>query len=99
MSAPHVQYLLLGAGPASASAAAAIRALDARAELMLIGQDRIGPYQRPPLSKLYLRQRWARHDLFIHPPTWYAEHHVQLRTGSRASHIDTARRIVILESG
>ena len=99
MSTPHRKYLLLGAGLASASAAQAIRAIDQRGELTLIGQEHIGPYIRPPLSKQYLRQRMARKELFTHEPSWYADHGVELRTGSRASHIDTARHIVALESG
>lgn len=99
MSTPHVKYLLLGGGLASASAASAIRAIDPRGELVLVGQERIAPYQRPPLSKLYLRQRWNRADLLKFLPAWYAEHQVQLRTGMRASHIDAARHIVIMESG
>src|SRR5215468_6211133 len=99
MSTLHRKYLLLGAGLASASAAAAIRAIDLRGELTLIGQEHIGPYIRPPLSKEYLRQRMARKELFTHEPSWYADHDVELRTGARASHIDTARHIVALESG
>ncbi len=98
MSLPHVQYLLLGGGIASASAADAIRKIDPRGELMLVGQEPIGPYYRPPLSKEYLRKRTDRHELFTHEPSWYAENRVHLRTGARAARLDTARRIVTLES-
>src|SRR5687768_4881461 len=99
MNASHVKYLLVGAGVASATAAAAIRKLDPHGELMLIGQERIGPYTRPPLSKSYLRRRVDRKELFTHEPEWYADHRVQLRTGVRAEHLDTGRHIVSLESG
>ena len=98
MSIPHVQYLLVGGGVASASAAEAVRKIDPHGELMLIGQEPIGPYYRPPLSKEYLRKRTDRHELFTQQPPWYAEHQVQLRTGARAARLDTARRIVTLES-
>src|SRR5688500_1801110 len=99
MSTPHVKYLLLGASLASASAAAAIRRIDERGELMLVGQERIGPYVRPPLSKGYLLRRTDRKELFTHEPGWYEDHRVQLRTGVRAEHLDVARRSVSLENG
>lgn len=101
MSVSHVKYLLIGGGLASSTAAQAIRALDPRGELMLIGQERIRPYHRPPLSKGYLRQQRTgrRPELFVQPPEWYADNRVQLRTGVRASHLDANRRSVALENG
>src|SRR4051812_1768415 len=99
MSGLHVKYLLVGGGLASSSAAQAIRARDPQGEIMLVGQERIGPYHRPPLSKTYLRQRTARPELFTQKSGWYAEHRIQLRTGLRASQLDTSRRLVALENG
>ena len=99
MSGPHVKYLIVGGGLAASAAAAAIRALDAQGELMMVGREAIRPYHRPPLSKLYLGRRSPREELFVQPASWYAEHHVQLRTGVRAAHLDVARRVVTLESG
>src|SRR5205814_2930837 len=85
----------------SSAAAQAIRKLDPRGQMMIVGAERIRPYHRPPLSKEYLRQphRGDRAGLFALPPSWYADNGVSLRTGIRASHLDTARRIVALESG
>ena len=101
MSSLHVKYLLVGGGLATSSAAQAIRKLDPRGELMIAGAERIGPYHRPPLSKEYLRQprRGDRSGLFALPSNWYAENQVRLRTGLRASALDTARRTVALENG
>ena len=101
MSSPHVKYLLVGGGLAASSAAQAIRKLDPRGELTIVGAERIGPYHRPPLSKEYLRQsrRGDRGTLFALPSGWYAENNVRLRTNSRASALDTARRTVALQSG
>lgn len=99
MSNAHVKYLLIGGGVASSSAAAAIRKQDPQGEIMLVGQEPVRPYDRPPLSKQFLRDRSKRRELFVQPDNWYAEQHIQLRTGVRASHLDTARHIVSLENG
>ena len=56
MSAAHVKYLLVGGGLAASAAAQAIRRLDPRGELMIVGAERLRPYHRPPLSKEYLRK-------------------------------------------
>ena len=99
MSKSHVKYLLIGGGVASSSAAAAIRAIDPQGEVTLVGQEPLRPYDRPPLSKQFLRDRTKRRELFVQPDNWYVEQRVQLRTGVRASHLDTARHIVALENG
>jgi NADPH-dependent 2,4-dienoyl-CoA reductase/sulfur reductase-like enzyme len=98
MSNLHVKYLLVGGGLASSSTAEAIRAVDPIGEMMLIGQEAIRPYHRPPLSKGYLRTR-DRHELFTLPPEWFSLHHAQLHTGLRVSQLDTARSIAGLENG
>lgn len=98
MSAIHVKYLLVGGGLASSAAAQAIRQRDPRGELMMVGLEKLRPYHRPPLSTDYLA-RGARDGLFGLPINWFADHAVQLRTGVRASTLDTARRVVTLESG
>src|SRR3954471_11002392 len=100
MSSLHVKYLLVGGGLAGSAAAQAIRKLDPRGELMIVGAERIRPYHRPPLSKDYLRQpRRDRTGLFALPVDWYANNGLQLRTGIRASHLDTARQTIALENG
>ena len=98
MTIGHVKYLLIGGGLASSSAAAAIRKLDPQGELFLVGQEKVRPYHRPPLSKTYLRTR-EREELFVQPASWYAEQQIQLRTGVRASRLDTSRHVAALESG
>lgn len=99
MSNAHVKYLLIGGGLASSSAAEAIRRRDPEGAILLVGQEISRPYHRPPLSKEYLRRQKPHQELFTHEPNWFAEQHVELRTGRRASHLDTARRTVFLDSG
>ncbi len=95
----HVKYILIGGGLAASSAAKAIRAIDPVGELMMLGQEVNRPYHRPPLSKEYLRREKPREEVFVVESAWFAENHVQLRTGSRATHLDTARETITLGSG
>ncbi|MEO6436949.1 MAG: FAD-dependent oxidoreductase [Tepidisphaeraceae bacterium] len=99
MNGLHVQYLIIGGGLAGSSAAQAIRKLDPRGELMMVGQENVRPYHRPPLSKNYLRNRRERKEVFVQPVGWFTENGIRLRTATRASHLDTARRIVSLDNG
>ncbi len=95
----HVKYLLIGGGVASSAAAEAIRALDRQGTLMLITQEPIRPYHRPPLSKSFLAGGQEKRSLFTQPPEWFAQNHIELRTGRRAVHVDTARKSVAVDDG
>ena len=98
MPRPHVKYLLVGGGTAGAAAAVAIRDLDRAGAVLVVGQEPTRPYHRSPLSKGYLLHPGTT-DLFTLPAGWFAEHNVELRTGRRASHLDTARQAVTLDNG
>jgi 3-phenylpropionate/trans-cinnamate dioxygenase ferredoxin reductase subunit len=99
MSNHHVKYLLVGGGVASSSAATAIREIDAEGAVLLVGQEVNRPYNRPPLSKQYLRRELDRSELSSLPMGWFAERHVELRTGRRVVQLDTARQVAFLNSG
>ncbi len=57
------------------------------------------PYNRPPLSKGYLRGQDRFEDQLVNPPAYYAEHDITLRSGVRADAIDPRRKIVTLDRG
>ena len=99
MTKHHVKYLLIGGGVASSAAAEAIRQRDREGEVLLVAQESTRPYRRPPLSKEALRTRHARAEYFTHPHGWYTEHGIELRTGRRASHLDTGRHAAVLDDG
>ncbi len=99
MSHLHVKYLLAGGGLAASAAAVAIRKLDAVSPVLMIGQENNRPYNRPPLSKEYLLRDITHNDLFTLPGDWFAQNHVDLRTGRRVAHLDTARCAAILDDG
>jgi 3-phenylpropionate/trans-cinnamate dioxygenase ferredoxin reductase subunit len=99
MSHLHVKYLLAGGGVASSAAAVAIRRTDPVSPLLMIGQEANRPYNRSPLSKDFLRRSTRHTDLFTVSDDWFAQHKVELRTGRRVAHLDTARCAVTLDNG
>ena len=61
---------------------------------MLVGDEPELPYERPPLSKDYLRGEAPREQARVHPEGFYAEHDIELLTGTAVTAIDTAARAV-----
>jgi 3-phenylpropionate/trans-cinnamate dioxygenase ferredoxin reductase component len=68
-------------------------------DVIMLGDERERPYERPPLSKDLLLGTVARNTVFVHEPPWYAQHDVDLRTGMRVSAIDPTDRQVELADG
>jgi 3-phenylpropionate/trans-cinnamate dioxygenase ferredoxin reductase subunit len=93
------RFVIVGAALAGASAAAALREGGFDGRITLIGAEPLMPYNRPPLSKGYLRGEARFEDQLVNPPTYYAEHDITLRSGVRADAIDPKRKIVTLERG
>ena len=56
---------------ASAHCAAELRRRGADGSILLVGREPEPPYDRPPLSKEYLRGEAGRDDAYVHPPDWY----------------------------
>jgi 3-phenylpropionate/trans-cinnamate dioxygenase ferredoxin reductase subunit len=93
-----VEYLLIG-GFASAYCAAELRKRGADGSILLVGREQDPPYERPPLSKEYLRGEAKREDAYVNPATWYEENEVELRTGTNVMSIDPETRTVKLQGG
>jgi len=93
------RFVIIGAALAGASAAAALREGGFDGQITLIGAEALMPYNRPPLSKGYLRGQDRFEDQLVNPPAYYAEHDITLRSGVRADAIDPRRKIVTLERG
>jgi len=90
-------FVVVGAGVAGATAAAKLREDGFDGDVVLIGAEEIAPYERPPLSKEYLRGESGHH--FVRPPEWYAEHAIDVRFGSRAERVNVTGSVVELEGG
>jgi 3-phenylpropionate/trans-cinnamate dioxygenase ferredoxin reductase subunit len=93
------RIVVVGAGQAGAALVARLRALGHRGPLTLVGVEPDPPYQRPPLSKAYLKGEMARERLWLRPLSFYADGGIELVTGTRAEVIDRATRTVALADG
>jgi 3-phenylpropionate/trans-cinnamate dioxygenase ferredoxin reductase subunit len=89
----------VGAGQAAAVAARTLRRRGFDGRIILVGDEALPPYQRPPLSKEYLTGEQEGGDLVVLGENWCAEHDVDLRLGVAAERIDTAARSVHLADG
>jgi 3-phenylpropionate/trans-cinnamate dioxygenase ferredoxin reductase subunit len=56
----------------------------------VIGAEQERPYERPPLSKDYLRGEAERETVYVHDAGYYAEHEIELRLGRTAIGLDTS---------
>src|SRR5215203_122079 len=85
---------------ASAHCAAELRRRGAEGSVLLVGREPEPPYERPPLSKEYLRDpNFAREDAYVHPAGWYEENDVELRTGANVMSLDPEARTAKLQGG
>jgi 3-phenylpropionate/trans-cinnamate dioxygenase ferredoxin reductase component len=96
---PRPTFVIVGAGLAGAKAAETLRAEGFDGRLLLLGEEPERPYERPPLSKAYLRGEADRDSLHVHPEGFYAAHHIELRPSTPVRSIDPAARRVELASG
>jgi 3-phenylpropionate/trans-cinnamate dioxygenase ferredoxin reductase subunit len=93
------RVVILGAGHAGGSAAAALRHFGHEGPIVLVGEEPLLPYQRPPLSKAWLKGEAGEEELQLRPPSFYAENDIAVRLGVRAARIDRQTRQVALEDG
>src|SRR6516164_5916949 len=87
MSAKPV-FLIVGASLAGAKAAEELRACGFDGRVVLIGSEPERPYERPPLSKDYLRGESEREQAYVHTAGFYAEQQIELLADATASSID-----------
>jgi 3-phenylpropionate/trans-cinnamate dioxygenase ferredoxin reductase component len=78
-------FVIVGGGLAGAKAAEALREQGYDGELILFGDEQLLPYERPPLSKSYLMGDSPFEEAIVHPESWYADHQIDLRLGTRVS--------------
>jgi 3-phenylpropionate/trans-cinnamate dioxygenase ferredoxin reductase subunit len=80
-------------------AAEALRREGFDGRVVLIGAEREPPYERPPLSKEYMRGELEREKLYLLPRDWYSENGVDLLLGRKAERLDASRHVVELDDG
>ena len=92
-------FVIVGASLAGAKAAETLRAEGFEGRLVLIGAEAERPYERPPLSKDYLRGEVGREKVYVHTEGFYAEHGIDLRLGRTAVHLNTSAKELTLDDG
>ncbi|MET7547514.1 NAD(P)/FAD-dependent oxidoreductase [Streptomyces sp. NBC_01724] len=95
----HRTFVIVGGGLAGAKAAETLRSEGFSGRVILVGDERDHPYERPPLSKGYLAGKEARESVFVHEPAWYAGADVELHLGQPVTAIDRGARSVELGDG
>lgn len=96
MAAPIV---IVGAGQAAASLAGKLRTLGHNGDVVIIGREKVPPYQRPPLSKKYLSGEVDLERLLVKSASWYQENKVDLRLGVEATALDRGAKRLTLSNG
>lgn len=91
--------VIVGAGHAGVSAAAFLREDGYEGPIALLSAERHAPYQRPPLSKTYLKGEASAESLILRGPAFYKDQRIDLLSGEKAVTLDRAARRVGLESG
>src|SRR2546427_3954045 len=90
------KYLLIGGGLASSQAAKQLRAHDGRGAITLVGEEPYVPYDRPPLSKEFLRGEKRRDPPFFDPEQYFHHHDIGLVLGVAAQRLKLADQTAIL---
>ncbi len=99
MADREVEYLLVGGGMASAHCASELRRRGAEGAVALVGREPEPPYERPPLSKEYLRAEAGREDAYVQAPEWYQQNEIELLTGRNVMSLDPEARTAKLQGG
>jgi 3-phenylpropionate/trans-cinnamate dioxygenase ferredoxin reductase component len=95
----RARYVIVGGGLAGAKTAEGLRERDADAEIVLIGDETELPYERPALSKAYLKGDSPFAETVVHDADWYAEQRIDLRSGTTVTSIDRSARTVTTDAG
>jgi 3-phenylpropionate/trans-cinnamate dioxygenase ferredoxin reductase subunit len=92
-------FVIVGAGLAGGGAATTLREEGFDGRLVLIGAEPQPPYERPPLSKEYLRGELPFEQVLFQPLDFYAENDIETRFGVRVTRVDAAEKVVELDHG
>jgi len=99
MSDPKAHVVILGAGHAGGTAAALLRQYGHEGPITLIGEEPLAPYQRPPLSKAWLKGEADANSLALKPLEFYGEANIDFRANLKATALERAAKKVTLSDG
>ena len=92
-------HIIVGASLAGAKAAETLRAEGFDGRVVLVGAEDERPYERPPLSKDYLRGEVGREKVYVHDESFYSEHDIELRLGTTAVDLNASSKELTLGNG
>jgi 3-phenylpropionate/trans-cinnamate dioxygenase ferredoxin reductase subunit len=92
-------FAIVGASLAGAKAAETLREEGFDGRIVLVGAEPERPYERPSLSKDYLRGEAERSTIYVHEASFYADHDIELRVGERVVSLDPGRSELALDAG
>lgn len=92
-------FLIVGASLAGAKAAEALRTEGFDGRIVLVGDEPVRPYERPPLSKDYLRGEKGFEDAAVHSEAFYGDQDIELRTSTTVTAVDPRASEVTLSGG
>lgn len=94
----EVDHLLIGGGLAAANCARTLRDEGADGSILLVGREPEAPYNRPPLSKGYLRGTESREQALFRPAEWWDEQGIDLLTRTSVMKLDADSRTATLST-
>ena len=89
--------VIVGGGHAAGQGVAGLRQGGYDGELVVVCDEPHIPYQRPPLSKQYLAGEQGLDRVYLRPETFYRSRDIELRSGTRATEIDTKAKTLALD--
>ncbi len=91
--------VIVGGGLAAVHAVESLRDYEYDGRLTVVARERHLPYERPPLSKEYLKGDKPREEIHPHDASWYRDHDVQLKLGTSALELRPDSATVVLDDG
>ena len=95
----RAEVVIVGAGQAAGELAVALRQEGCTGRILVIGEEQVLPYQRPPLSKAYLSGKVGPEGLLVRPPAAYEQAHIDFLLGVRVEAIDRQAHRLRLADG
>ena len=98
MASRTVDFLIVGGGVAAESCARALREEGAEGSILVVGREPDAAYERPVLSKGYLRGQQSRDDALLRPAAWWGENDVELLLRTSVMKLDPGERVAKLSN-
>ena len=99
MEPRHVDALLIGGGVAAVRCARTLRRRGFGGSILIVAEEAVAPYNRPPLTKELLRLDLPRDLILAEPPEWYERQRVELLTGVSVAALNPDSRLADLVDG